>query len=201
MAKQRRPERPAATEWFQVAKDQLSNMTWEISGGDRTAKNQRSADARSDDRRPRSPSRLPKASTRQNILAVVGVITLVAVAGFLYGISTKEKERPTVITVPLVVSPTNEPTLAFVTRIITATPYPTWTPHPRPPTSTPPTTTKVRPTPTPDLTSHYVELFASCNGRYIGETKENRREAARSTLTRGFRTLSDIIDIVEEKCQ
>ena len=63
------------------------------------------------------------------------------------------------------------------------------------------TEAKTQPTSTLDQTTYYVELFASCNGRYSGETKERRRAAAQSTLTQGLRTLSEIIDIVAEKCQ
>ena len=60
---------------------------------------------------------------------------------------------------------------------------------------------KAQPTSTLDQTTYYAELFASCNGRYSGEAKEGRREAAQITLTPGLRTLSEIIDIVAENCQ
>ena len=132
------------------------------------------------------------------ISIIVGVITLATIAAYFVGLttSTEKTERPTPAHAPLVVNPTNTPT--FVTRIVTATPSTTWTP--RPPTP-PPTATRTQPTPTLDLTSYYVELFASCNGRYSGETKEGRRAAAQSTLTQGLRTLSEIIDIVAENCQ
>ena len=63
------------------------------------------------------------------------------------------------------------------------------------------TEAKTQPTSTLDQTTYYVELFASCNGRYSGETKERRRAAAQSTLTQGLHTLSEIIDIVAENCQ
>ena len=199
MAKQRRSARPPAAEWVQVATNQLSERTQLTVDKDRTTKNQRSADESGDDSQPRTTIRLPKASTVRVISIIVGVITLATIAAYFVGLNSTEKtERPATAPAPLVVNPTNTPT--FVTRIVTATPFPTWTP--RPPKSTPlPTSTMPQPTPTVDLTSYYVELFASCNGRYSGEFKEKRREAAQFTLTQGLRTLSEIIDIIEENCQ
>ena len=52
-----------------------------------------------------------------------------------------------------------------------------------------------------DVTTHYVNLFASCNGQYAGETEEKRRNAAQHTLKVGYRTLQELIEIVEETCE
>ena len=198
MAKQRRSDRPSAAEWVQVTTYQLSSRTRLPAYEDQNAKNQRSADESGDDSQPRSTSRLSKASTARVISILVGAITLATIAAYFVGLTSAEKtERPAPAPAPLVASPTNTP--IFVTQIVTATPSPTWTP--RPPTSTPPTATRTQPTPMVDLTSYYVNLFASCNDRYSGEAKEGRREAAQITLTRGLRTLSETIDIVEENCQ
>ena len=199
MAKQRRSARPPAAEWVQVATNQLSKRTRLTVDKDRTTMNQRSADESGDDSQLRTITRLPKASTVRVISIIVGVITLATIAAYFVGLNSTEKtERPATAPAPLVVNPTNTPT--FVTRIMTATAFPTWTPIP--PTSTPPPrVTRIQPTPTLDLTSYYVNLFASCNGRYSGEAKERRREAAQFTLTRDLRTLSEIIDIIEENCQ
>ena len=198
MAKQRRSARPPAAEWVQVATNQLSERTQLTVDKHRTDNNQRSADESSDDSQPRTTTRLPKASTVRVISIIVGVITLATIAVYFVGLNSTDKtERPATAPEPLVVNPTNTPT--FVTRIVTATPSPTWTP--RPPPTPQPTATMPQPTPTVDLTSYYVELFASCNGRYSGEFKEKRREAAQFTLTQGFRTLSEVIDIIEANCQ
>ena len=198
MTRERRPDRPPAAEWVQAATDQLSSRT-RLPTEDRNAKNQRSADESRDASQPKNTRRLPKMSTALGVSIIVGVIALTTIAAYFVGLTSAEKtEQPATDPAQMVTIPTNTPTL--VTRIVTATPSPTWTPRPPKPTQ-PSTATRVRPAPTADLTSYYVNLFASCNGRYSGETKERRRAAAQSTLTQGLRTLSEIIDIVAEKCQ
>ena len=45
-----------------------------------------------------------------------------------------------------------------------------------------------------------IQAYASCNGRYTGQTIQNRAIAARSTLDRGFRNLDGLTQLAHEKC-
>ena len=89
--------RPTAEEWYHATSVMpdipLSNRTREIADGNHTARNQRSADDNNDDRRPRSHSRLPKASTVQKVIAFVGVIALLTLSGFLCSIGIYAEEN------------------------------------------------------------------------------------------------------------
>ena len=46
----------------------------------------------------------------------------------------------------------------------------------------------------------YIEAFASCNGRYQGETKDRRYQTTKAALDRGEQTLDDLREIIDRGC-
>ena len=88
--------------------------------------------------------------------------------------------------------PTYTPRPATTARLV-----PTHTTAPTHPTATSP------PVPTPTLVSvkHiYVAAFGSCGGRYHGEQRSRRQQAATSTLKAGLQYLDDLRAIIEQNC-
>ena len=99
-------------------------------------------------------------------------------------------------------SPTDQPTTRPPDTPATFR-YPTEVPAIKNPTAVPTTATRSPPTPTPPRVlwkTIYIEAFASCGNRYQGEEQANRRNTARSTIERGYRTPEELKVIVEESC-
>lgn len=203
--KKKRPDRPAATEWGRIASDELSGQFRRTTREWHQTTNKRWEGESGNDGRPAKPSLAARALTTRNVATIIGAIALVTMAAYgLVEVSTGQTQHPAAVVAPQVTVPMNTPikVASTPTATATATPHPTWTPRPKPPTPTPlPVATKAEPTPTVDMTTHYVDLFASCNGQYTGETEEKRRQAAQHTLKVSYRTLPEIIEIVEAKCQ
>lgn len=199
MENAKRSSRPSAAEWAQTATDHLSRHPWTETQTRRRRSRQRQTGEHGDRRRRNSPT-LPKSYVALPVLAIIGVIAAAIFLVVQRGTGGPETDQA-MFTAPTPL-PESTPVHVFVTQVITATPKPTRTPRPEPPTATPlPTPTRIKPTPTQDMTSYYVNQFASCNGRYSGEFEDRRRVAAESAIARGYRTLLELISIIQETCQ
>ena len=87
------------------------------------------------------------------------------------------------------------------TLIPTYTPAPTPTPTLAPTYTARPTVKVYAPSPTPvNPGEPYIQAFASCNGKYQGEQRLGRENAARTTLQSGLRTLEGLAAVIQEKC-
>ena len=89
-------------------------------------------------------------------------------------------------------APTYTPRPATTARLV-----PTHTTAPTHPTATSP------PVPTPTAVSVkdiYLAAFGSCGGRYHGERRSRRQQAATSTLKAGLQSLDDLRAIIEQNC-
>ena len=199
MENAKRSSRPTASEWAQTATDHLSRHPLTVTQVRRRRSRQRQTGEHGD-RERRQPRKLPKSSVVLPVLAITGVIAAAIFLVVQIGAGGPETYQA-VFTAPTP-RPASTPVHVWVTQVITATPQPTWTPRPEPPTATPlPTPTAIKPTPTQDMTSYYVNQFASCNGRYSGDFEDRRRVAAESAIARGYRTLPELISIIQETCQ
>ncbi len=147
------------------------------------------------------------------LAAVVGLlITLSAVSFGLYASGWQFPSFAPVPTPTPAPTPTIQPLPTATLPPLTATPLPppptptpTATPLPTPtatqlPTATPSPTPTVTPRPTVSPIDRAAAAYASCNGRYTDEVREQRYAAARHILVQGYRTVADLLQLVRETC-
>ena len=144
----------------------------------------------------------PAKSTRTAIIITITAILCLTVgagaSAAVFIITNHDETLPEVAAIPMTPTPRPEPT---------PTPIPTYTPAPTPtptlePTYAPRPTVKVyAPSPTPvNPGEPYIQAFASCNGKYQGEQRLGRENAARTTLQSGLRTLEGLATVIQERC-
>ena len=192
-------KRPNADEWNKLAAQQCPN-----------------SGKPPKQREPRPPTKRPKPetllTTRKHPWRTTAAIAISAIVIFAlwHVVAALVAPMPTLSNNPagLPAGYSNSETRTHPTVIPSPTPY-----HYQEavsaiinPATAPPSTGTATPAPSIPTPTNvpwetiYIEAFASCGGTYDGEEKSKRREAARTTIERGYRTLDELRAAVDENC-